>query len=215
MLTFGVKEASISRDDLPRCLRLKGGVIAEVGVARGNNAVVLLASGPSLLYLIDPWKCEPEAWKKGRARRHRSRFQDVKRRFAGGIKSGIVKIYRGFSTEELPKIPAGSCDYIYVDAIHLYKPCLGDLEASLPALKETGILAGHDFENKPGVTKAVLEFLRRYQDFELVFVTHDKVRTKLDSRSYVMCRKLIVPELVACVKAAGVTFRPLSVDVPA
>ena len=59
-------------------------------------------------------------------------------------------------------------DWIYVDGDHSYEGCLRDLENSLLVVKEGGHILGDDFGwpnakwFKPGVTKAVKEFINNH-----------------------------------------------------
>jgi len=55
-----------------------------------------------------------------------------------------------------------SIDYCFIDAGHHYEEVKADLEAWLPKMKPTGIMAGHDYNQAP-VSKAVDEsFCDRY-----------------------------------------------------
>ena len=57
--------------------------------------------------------------------------------------------------------PAGSLDFVYIDAAHDYASVRADLRAWHPRLSPQGILAGHDFDdhqNHEDVRRAVLEF---------------------------------------------------------
>lgn len=51
-------------------------------------------------------------------------------------------------------------NWVYVDANHSYESCKRDLVNSVDIIKPGGIILGDDYGNKPGVTKAVDEFVR-------------------------------------------------------
>lgn len=51
-------------------------------------------------------------------------------------------------------------NWVYVDANHSYKSCKSDLVNSANIIKPGGVILGDDYGNKPGVTKAVDEFVR-------------------------------------------------------
>jgi CRISPR/Cas system CSM-associated protein Csm4 (group 5 of RAMP superfamily) len=54
-------------------------------------------------------------------------------------------------------------DIIWIDACHLYEPCLKDIKNALALIKEEGILGGHDYGSQsfPGVKKAVDEVFNK------------------------------------------------------
>lgn len=62
-------------------------------------------------------------------------------------------------------------DFIYVDAAHTYEAVKLDLDAWWPLVSESGILAGHDYDDShPDVVKAVDEF---FSDKGTVYITQD------------------------------------------
>ena len=76
-----------------------------------------------------------------------------------------VEICRMLSDEWFKKYNDVELDWIYIDGDHSYEGCLSDLENGLKAVKSDGLILGDDYGwpnskwNKPGVTKAVNEFI--------------------------------------------------------
>ncbi len=151
----------------------KDAVAAEIGVATGGLSKQILArSAPKKLYLIDPWDNEnhPDYGQKSLDR--------IERDLAGPIASGQVEIRRGYSFDELPKLPENHLDWVYVDAAHDYEGVKKDLELCLRVVKPGGIIAGHDYvrwvspTERYGVVEAVNEFANRTQS-RLIYMTND------------------------------------------
>lgn len=83
-------------------------------------------------------------------------YQDVIKRF----ENKPVTIHRMNSHEFFESFDQ-KVDWVYVDADHSYEGCLYDLEHSLQILKPNGIIFGDDYTNKPGVHRAVNEFIEK------------------------------------------------------
>jgi SAM-dependent methyltransferase len=69
----------------------------------------------------------------------------------------------GNDLEILPTFPDGYFDWVYLDTSHEYRHTVGELEILRTKLKETGLIAGHDWYPDPnhelhGVYRAVTEF---------------------------------------------------------
>jgi hypothetical protein len=69
-------------------------------------------------------------------------------------------------------------DWIYVDGDHSYEGCLIDLENCLKVLKKNGIIFGDDYGNKPGVVKAVDEFITKH-NFKLEVFAHNQFQINI------------------------------------
>lgn len=75
--------------------------------------------------------------------------------------SDRFKLLKLRSIDAARLFPRGALDFIYIDGAHDYESVTTDLEAWYPALSEHGILAGHDWTDKPiheGVKRAVTQF---------------------------------------------------------
>jgi hypothetical protein len=142
----------------------KGEVVAEVGVARGAHAAMILeVCQPKALHLIDHWP-------------QQSGINHVRERFAPQIKAGQVKLHRGKSAATLLSFPAAAFSWTYIDAGHSYAAVLADLHAASRVSRE--FIAGHDYidpQRHPrakrkgwGVIPAVAKFCES-GEWELIF----------------------------------------------
>ncbi|RVT82074.1 class I SAM-dependent methyltransferase [Rhodobacteraceae bacterium CCMM004] len=133
-------------DELP-----KGGVIAEVGVDRGDFSLELLT------------RCEPE-------RLHLFDI-DISRLVNPTIRAELsatpprVRTHVGDSSSNLSKMPDAYFDVIYIDGDHAYDGVVRGIEASLPKIKPDGALIFNDYTVWSaatmfhcGVARAVHEF---------------------------------------------------------
>lgn len=149
-------------------LGLKGDA-AEIGVAEGRNAEVLI-SKPAIekLYLIDAWThiAQPgdggyhQSW-------HDNNWKEVHERVEPWKDKAVF--LKGLSGEMIKQIPDDSLIFGYVDGDHTYHGCLSDLNKIYPKITKGGVLAGHDFLNfSYGVNKAVGTFI-----FENHYIPND------------------------------------------
>lgn len=140
---------------------------AEVGVFRGANAVGLLNNLPiNLLVGVDPYKRYPEfdnnlSNKKGvMAKVDLDRVKDNMLSRLEPFGSRFL-LMQEFSEVAASKFEDESFDFIFIDGNHWYKYVYGDIFNWFPKLKKGGIIAGHDYIDRPkyGVIKAVDELL--------------------------------------------------------
>lgn len=155
-----------TRDELALLCNNLGlvGTAVEVGVDNGYFAKENLKNWHGAHYIfIDPWArvpgyvdC-PELDDK----ELQKRYEAVVRCFAPDPR---VSILRAKSLDAVKKFEDGSLDWVYLDAIHEYETVKADIEAWFPKVKMGGVFSGHDYTAcKPGVVKAVNEFLARTQ----------------------------------------------------
>jgi predicted O-methyltransferase YrrM len=115
---------------------LRGGVVAECGVAYGDfTADILRICRPRTLYLIDAWSRD----------RFNAGLEKVRSRFAGSIADGIVQIRVGLSTDVLAEFADGALDWVYIDTDHSYLTTLAELRLAKLKVKPDGVIAGHDY----------------------------------------------------------------------
>lgn len=127
---------------------------AEIGVDEGLNAESILETlSVKCLYLIDPYKdflCGGltfhQEGKAAIAERRLSRY-------------GMRKSFIARPSHEARLYVDEPLDFVYIDANHDYDFIKQDIEDWASALKEGGLLCGHDFSaDCPGVIRAVIEF---------------------------------------------------------
>jgi hypothetical protein len=152
----------------------KNTVCAEIGVHKGDfSAQILQTVAPKELHLVDPWKYEgsdiyKKAWYGGKAQGGQpemdDRYRAIGLRFEPDIRSGRVKIHRGYSSDVLHEFPDNYFDWVYIDGNHLYEFVKQDLELSFKKTKPGGYITGDDYGEggwwQGGVKKAVDEFIQ-------------------------------------------------------
>ena len=141
-------------------------VVAEVGVWQGQLSYQLLRSLPQLsLFMVDRWAAVP-AGHPYRASGaviagHGPEMFDLAlskaRRIADAYASRVTLI-REESTDAAQHLADRSLDLVFIDADHRQPAVAADLAAWAPKVKPGGIVAGHDWDNRPdawGVRAAV------------------------------------------------------------
>ena len=160
---------------------------AEIGVWMGNTSTQFLKKGLKKFYMVDSYSTEPykentemsfqeyiAKYSKITGEIAPAGFQKYYDRVYAEINSRFkthkeVEICRMLSNEWFEKYSDVELDWIYVDGDHSYEGCLSDLENSLKAVKPGGLILGDDYGwtnskwNKPGVTKAVNEFINKHK----------------------------------------------------
>lgn len=162
---------------------------AEIGVWMGNTSTQFLKKGLKKFYMVDSYSVEPykentersyqeyiakyqpitgEISEAGFQRFYDRVYNEVKERF----QDPEVEICRMTSDrwfELFQNNMLDFLDWIYIDGDHSYEGCLRDLENSLKVVKQGGLILGDDYGwpnakwSKPGVTKAVDEFINRHK----------------------------------------------------
>ncbi len=127
----------------------RGGIVAEVGVLRGDFAQhILSCAEPAELHLID------------------LDLQEVRADVAGDPR---VVAHRGLSHEVLARFPDESFDWIYIDADHAFESVKRDAAAAAPKVRKGGFLIFNDFAHMDpwlgsyGVHRAVVEFATEHR----------------------------------------------------
>jgi predicted O-methyltransferase YrrM len=157
----------------------KNGIVAEIGVWRGKNALNILNNcEPSQLYLIDTWitRTKPGDEKV----RTKEEWQEILNKVYELFNDhDHVKIIRQESLEASKSFDDEFFDWIYIDAGHSYSSCYLDLMAWFPKIKIGGYICGHDYcENRAtvkksfGVKQAVDRFMLE-NDAEIEFLSEN------------------------------------------
>ena len=140
-------------------------IIVELGVAEGVfSEKILNITNPQLLILVDLWRAE----------RYKDKKSDVLKKFKNHEN---VKIIEGISYSVAKQFEDNYFDLVYIDTDHSYDTTLKELYAYKEKVKESGYIAGHDFETgnwlsglKYGVKEAVYEFCVA-ENWEIIFLT--------------------------------------------
>ncbi len=157
-------------------LMSKSGIAAELGVDEGTFSTTLLKGmEPATLHLVDIWESD---------RYNDQKFKDVQAKFATELSSGQVQITRGSSLEAHQNFADGHFDFVYIDTDHSYGTTKEELHSWASKVKDTGVLAGHDYKmgnwksaNRYGVIEAVHEFCVQ-ENWELLHITLDPTESQ-------------------------------------
>ncbi len=153
-----------SREDLLNYIP-KRGIVAEVGVAEGYYSRIILDTlSPQKLYMIEY---------------DHDYVELLRRRFSEEINQGVVEIMEGDSVKMLDKLKDDSLDFVFLDATHDYEHPKNELQICKDKVKDSGIIAGHDYtrfsmweSGQFGVIEAVNEFIIQ-NDYEMIYLTLD------------------------------------------
>lgn len=165
------------REDMYNVEIPKGGVGAELGVARGLNAVNLLhMTKPNKMHLVDLWDERQDAvGKQGQPgsnhilnKSHRASMSHygelVYNIFKEEIVCGQIEIHRTGIRRWLAKQEDNSLDWVYLDASHRYEETSNEIRDCIRTLKDGGLLCGHDFSVNEtwglGVIASVIEAIQ-------------------------------------------------------
>lgn len=122
---------------------------AEIGAFSGRNAVRLLEGLASLelLWCVDRWRQLRLSEEDGAETYARHDMAEVERvcreRLAPhGERARIVK---ATSARAAARVPDGSLDFVFIDALHTKAAVMADLRAWAPKVRAGGTIAGHDW----------------------------------------------------------------------
>lgn len=150
----------------------EGSVGVEIGVWKGDHAAGLLKRA-GFLHLVDPWSVTAyeHSDEFGDYRRYLERYSHLVgsnrpedfQKLYDAIHQSVVSRFEGMpvsihrmTSAQFFETFQERVDWVYVDGSHAYEGCLADLRG---AYRITGVILGDDYGNKPGVTKAVDEFV--------------------------------------------------------
>lgn len=141
---------------------------AEIGVYKGGFGEFLL-SHCKKLYLVDPWYRLKPYW--GLVSPENSAVDaliNILQVYHSDIDQGRVEVIVDYSTSFLNSLPAGSLDWVYLDASHSYDRTVSELEAATRVIRHGGFLCGDDYDPDPsshqhGVFRAVNEMVAQRQ----------------------------------------------------
>lgn len=152
-------------------------IAAEIGVARGDNAVVMLRNlDIGRLYLVDPYIAYSEKITRVRFDRKVSQEEcdNNKKAMIEQMKLFFDKVcFLKENSETASKMFSDrSLDFVYIDGNHDYEYLQKDLELWLPKTKF--VLCGHNYDDDChfDIKKAVDEFADKYK-FKVVTTPND------------------------------------------
>ena len=132
-----------------------GGIGAELGVAKGYNAINLLHQAkPSKLFLVDLWssKQPPVSYLGGPQPSNVAESVERKKidnysEFVSPLFSGNeeVEVCRSEISLWLEKQQDDYLDWVYIDSAHDQQSTTHQIKSCLRVVKNGGIIAGHDF----------------------------------------------------------------------
>lgn len=138
-----------NRNDLIACLTsVRGGVVAEIGVAHGAFSQILLdALQPSQFFALDTFELHliPTVWgiSTKELLEGKSHLEFYSDRFSSLGDRIVIK--QGLSDDSLKTLPDDHFDLIYIDAGHDYDSVKRDAELSRQKLKDDGVLVFNDY----------------------------------------------------------------------
>lgn len=181
---FGVRSGDIppyrgwrssTRETLAACLAALGYTSgAEIGVQQGVYSEMLCRAIPGLALLcVDPWWAYMNGSRtKAHASTAEAYYQETRRRLAPYAST----IWRMTSMEAVIRVPAGSLDFVVLDADHEFDPTMLDLIHWSQRVRPGGLVIAHDYEvaYRVGVIEAVNAYTRAHgiRDW---YVTRDRV----------------------------------------
>jgi hypothetical protein len=125
------------------------GTAVEVGVAEGHYSQAFLRNWPGFYVMVDRWAHIPgyDDIMNGPDDEHDERFRQAM--LVANQYADRCSVYRMDSRTAADKFADKSLDFVYIDADHSYAGCRGDIIAWAQKVKAGGILAGHDYYNRP------------------------------------------------------------------
>lgn len=137
-------------------------VFVEVGVWKGRSICFLAVevinqNKNQKIYAVDTWGYQDYVALTGKDNKEDSDIlYETYLKNIEPVKDYITSI-RGLSTEVAKQFEDKSVDFVFIDAAHDYENVKNDILAWLPKVKDTGIIAGHDYASGCGVKQAVDE----------------------------------------------------------
>lgn len=114
---------------------------AEVGVAKGDHALILCANNPNLkLYAIDVWDTYAGY------NEYTDRIHRYHRHALRALAPYNVTFIQKFSMDAVKDFEDASLDFVYLDGAHDFKNIAMDICEWVKKVKPGGILYGHDFK---------------------------------------------------------------------
>lgn len=165
---FGVQPERKGKTSISNCNRttlakmlneLDYRVGAEVGVAQGKHAKMLLENNPQIkLFLIDPWDIYPGYDMYGIKIRGYEKL--CRRRLTPYEKQ--VRYIKKQSMDAVGMFPDNSLDFVFIDAAHDFRHIAEDIVEWSPKVRVGGLVYGHDFKRTLWKNSDVKEVVMTY-----------------------------------------------------
>lgn len=144
----------------------KHAVVAEIGVERGLfSQEIFEICKPKKLILVDTWTNE-----------------EIEKECKINLERKPAEFNKMLSVDYLSSAEPKSIDWIYIDTDHTYKTTMQELKLASKALKDGGMICGHDYTSvssdglrKYGVVEAVNAFCVEH-DYEFLYLTNETAR---------------------------------------
>lgn len=146
---------------ITECVPEKGTVL-EIGVFLGESTRIFLDSGRvSFITCVDAWTNGVDPTDLTTVNYDLSQIEvDFDRNLSSYL--GRYEKVKGNSLEVASQFPDKHFDLVYLDASHEYASVKREIELYLPKVKDSGYIAGHDYDSPyHGVARAVAECLGR------------------------------------------------------
>lgn len=120
------------------------GVVAELGICKGNNFKHFVSHNPKVAVAVDSWvNDKPSRNDHGYTQEQlNQQYVDFVTKMAG---NPSIKIYREFTFNIVKIFPDEYFDVVYVDADHTFEGCYRDLVDWYPKVKKGGVILGDDY----------------------------------------------------------------------
>lgn len=168
----------VGRQDLARlCADMGFQTGAEIGVWAGVFSSELCQAIPGLrLTCVDPWRAYGDYREK---KNDQARLDAAYETTVKTLAPYACSILRMTSTEAATQIPDESLEFVYIDGNHAAEYVTADLQAWTPKVKRGGIVAGHDYFERPSkgwihVKQAVDDFAASHRIAPIYIVARDK-----------------------------------------
>lgn len=132
---------------------------AEIGTYEGEHAKLLLDNlDIKKFYLVDAYTDYiglETSWVLD--------YQGAKKRALEALAQYPQVIWRYEMSETAARKIKKELDFVYIDANHAYEWVKKDIESWLPKVKSGGLVGGHDYQQRDGVTRTVEELRENYE----------------------------------------------------
>ena len=143
----------------------------ELGVQAGIYSEILGQNIPNHeLYCVDPWGAYNRKSAESSGQYYPLAVERLSKYNATLMRMG--------SLEALDKFEDNSLDFVYIDELHEFDPCIMDIILWSKKVKSGGIVAGHDYckQYQNGVVNAVLAYTVAHNIWQW-YITRDREAT--------------------------------------